>query len=100
MNVGSLAARNAFAGGAAYNASKFGLRGMSEAVMLDHRYEGVRVTSILPGSVATGFGRGSQGSDDWKIQPEDVAESVAMVLSMPDRTLISQMEIRPSRPRK
>lgn len=100
VNIGSLAGKNAFAGGAAYNASKFGLRGLSEAVMLDHRYEGVRVTSILPGSVATGFGRGSQGSDDWKIHPGDVADSVAMILSMPERTLISQVEIRPSRPRK
>lgn len=98
VNIGSLAARNAFAGGAAYNASKFGLRGMSEAVMLDHRYENVRVTSILPGSVATEFGR--SGPAEWKIQPEDVAETVAMVLSLPQRTLISQVEIRPSQPRK
>jgi 3-oxoacyl-[acyl-carrier protein] reductase len=98
VNIGSLASRNAFAGGAAYNASKFGLRGMSEAVMLDHRYENVRVTSILPGSVATEFGR--SGPAEWKIQPEDVAEAVAMVLSLPERTLISQVEIRPSQPRK
>lgn len=101
VNIGSLAAKNAFAGGAAYNASKFGLRGMSEAVMLDHRYEKVRVTSILPGSVATEFGRGgarNQGENAWKIQPEDVAETVAMVLSLPERTLISQVEIRPSQP--
>lgn len=98
VNIGSLAGRNAFAGGAAYNASKFGLRGMTEAVMLDHRYENVRVTSILPGSVATEFGR--SGPAEWKIQPEDVAETVAMVLSLPERTLISQVEIRPSQPRK
>jgi 3-oxoacyl-[acyl-carrier protein] reductase len=101
VNIGSLAAKNAFAGGAAYNASKFGLRGMSEAMMLDHRYESVRVTSILPGSVATEFGRSGGGRESsWMIQPDDVAETVAMVLSLPERSLISQVEIRPSKPRK
>jgi len=98
VNIGSLAGRNAFAGGAAYNATKFGLVGMSEAMMLDHRYEGIRVTCILPGSVNTGFGRGEAA--DWKIAPEDIAETVAMVLAMPERTLISHLEVRPSRPPK
>jgi NADP-dependent 3-hydroxy acid dehydrogenase YdfG len=96
VNIASLAGKNAFAGGAAYNASKFGLCGMSEAVMLEHRYEGIRITSVLPGSVNTGFGR--SGGADWKIAPEDVAEAVAMVLGMPARTLISHLEIRPSQP--
>jgi NADP-dependent 3-hydroxy acid dehydrogenase YdfG len=96
INISSLAATNAFAGGAAYNASKFGLRGMIEAVMLDHRYEGVKVSSILPGSVSTGFGDG--GPAEWKIAPEDVADAVAFILAMPERTLVSHMEIRPSRP--
>ncbi len=96
VNIASLAGKNVFAGGAAYNASKFGLCGMSEAVMLDHRYEGIKITSVLPGSVNTGFGR--SGSADWKIAPEDVADAVAMVLGMPDRTLISHVEIRPSKP--
>lgn len=96
INVSSLAGKNAFAGGAAYNASKFGLCGMSEAVMLDHRYDGVRVSTILPGSVSTEFGRA--GRADWKIAPEDVAETVAMILALPERTLISHVEIRPSKP--
>jgi 3-oxoacyl-[acyl-carrier protein] reductase len=96
INIASLAGKNAFAGGAAYNASKFGLCGMSEAVMLDHRYESVRVSTILPGSVNTEFGRGGQA--DWKIAPEDVANAVAMVMAMPSRTLISHVEIRPSQP--
>lgn len=98
VNIASLAGKNAFAGGAAYNASKFGLCGMSEAVMFDHRYEGIKITSLLPGSVNTGFGR--SGEAEWKIAPEDVADAVAMVLSMPDRTLISHVEIRPSKPPK
>lgn len=98
VNIASLAGKNAFAGGAAYNASKFGLCGLSEAVMLDHRYEAVRVTTILPGSVSTEFGPG--GGAEWKIAPEDVADAVAMVLSMPARTLISHVEMRPSKPPK
>ncbi len=96
INVSSLAGKNPFAGGGAYNASKFGLCGMSEAIMLDHRHEGVRVSTILPGSVNTDFGRA--GKAGWKIAPEDVAETVAMILAMPERTLISHVEIRPSRP--
>ena len=98
VNIASLAGKNAFAGGAAYNASKFGLCGMSEAVMLDHRYEGIKITTVLPGSVSTGFGLSAEA--EWKIAPEDVADAVAMVLGMPDRTLISHVEIRPSRPPK
>jgi NAD(P)-dependent dehydrogenase (short-subunit alcohol dehydrogenase family) len=98
VNISSLAGKNAFAGGAAYNASKFGLCGLGEAVMLDHRYEEVKVTTILPGSVSTEFGRG--GGAEWKIAPEDVADAVAMVLSMPARTLISHIEMRPSKPPK
>jgi len=96
VNISSLAGKNPFAGGAAYNASKFGLNGMSEAIMLDHRYESVRVSTVLPGSVNTEFGR--SGPADWKIQPEDVAEVVAMILALPERTLVSHVEIRPSRP--
>jgi NAD(P)-dependent dehydrogenase (short-subunit alcohol dehydrogenase family) len=102
VNISSLAGKNPFAGGAAYNASKFGLNGLSEAMMLDHRYEGVRVTSICPGSVSTEFGRGGAGPAgshaDWKIAAEDIAETVASILSMPERTLISYVEIRPSKP--
>jgi NAD(P)-dependent dehydrogenase (short-subunit alcohol dehydrogenase family) len=99
VNIGSLAGKNAFAGGAAYNASKFGLNGFSEAMMLDCRYENVRVSYIMPGSVDTDFGS-TAGTAPWKIQPEDVAEVVAMLLRMPPRTLISRVEIRPSKPSK
>jgi len=99
INIGSLAGKNAFAGGAAYNASKFGLDGFSEAMMLDHRYDNVRVTQIMPGSVDTEFSPGS-GKADWKIAPEDIAEIVLMLLRTPERTLVSRVEIRPSKPRK
>jgi NADP-dependent 3-hydroxy acid dehydrogenase YdfG len=100
INISSLAGKNAFAGGAAYNASKFGLNGFSEAMMLDHRYEGVRVSCVMPGSVDTEFGREAQNGADWKIAPEDVAETVLMLLKTPVRTLISRIEMRPSKPRK
>ena len=101
VNISSLAGKQAFAGGAAYNASKFALTGFSEAVMLDKRSENVRVSYIMPGSVATEFG-GHSGADSgrgWKIWPEDVAEIVGMLLKMPSRTLISRVEVRPSKPR-
>jgi NADP-dependent 3-hydroxy acid dehydrogenase YdfG len=97
--ISSLAAKNPFAGGSVYNASKFGLTGFAEAMMLDHRQENVRVSSILPGSVDTDFS-GSGSRSDWKIAPEDIAEIVLDVLRMPARTLISRVEVRPSRPKK
>jgi NAD(P)-dependent dehydrogenase (short-subunit alcohol dehydrogenase family) len=99
INISSLAGRNPFAGGAAYNASKFGLNGFSEAMMLDHRNDNIRVSYIMPGSVATEFGSGTSGSA-WKIAPEDIADIVMAVLRMPARTLISRVEVRPSRPPK
>jgi 3-oxoacyl-[acyl-carrier protein] reductase len=99
VNISSLAGKNPFAGGAAYNASKFALTGFSEAVMLDARNENVRVSYIMPGSVATEFS-GTASGLDWKIWPEDVAEIVRMLLEMPARTLISRVEVRPSRPKR
>ena len=99
INISSLAAKNPFAGGAAYNASKFGLNGFSEAMMLDHRKDNIRMTYIMPGSVATEFG-GTPASDSWKIAPEDIAEIVMGVLGMPSRTLISRVEVRPAKPPK
>jgi NAD(P)-dependent dehydrogenase (short-subunit alcohol dehydrogenase family) len=103
VNISSLAEKNPFAGGAAYNASKFGLNGFSEAMMLDHRQDNVRVSYIMPGSVDTGFGS-NIGSDsepaDWKIAPSDIAEIVIGLLRMPARTLVSRVEVRPSKPRK
>jgi len=101
VNISSLAGRNPFATGAAYNASKFGLNGFSEAMMMDHRYDNVRVSYIMPGSVDTGFRSGSEGQrTDWKIAASDVAGIVVAVLTMPERTLISRVEVRPSKPGK
>jgi NAD(P)-dependent dehydrogenase (short-subunit alcohol dehydrogenase family) len=97
VNIGSLAGKNPFAGGAAYNASKFGLNGFSEAMMLDHRHDNVRVSTILPGSVDTEFG--GLGGASWKIAPQDIAEIVLDVLRMPARTLISRVEVRPAKPK-
>jgi NAD(P)-dependent dehydrogenase (short-subunit alcohol dehydrogenase family) len=96
VNIASLAAKNPFAGGAAYNASKFGMLGMSEAAMLDLRPDGVRVAAILPGSVATEFRRG--GEADWKLAPDDVARAVLDLLAYPPRALPSRLELRPSNP--
>jgi 3-oxoacyl-[acyl-carrier protein] reductase len=103
VNISSLAGKNAFSGGAGYNAAKSGLNLFSEAMMLDHRHDNIRVCSIMPGSVNTDFSGGPSdrsGDASWMIQPEDVAEAVALVLRMPLRTTISRVEIRPSRPRK
>jgi 3-oxoacyl-[acyl-carrier protein] reductase len=99
VNISSLAGKNPLPGGAAYNASKFALTGFSEAVMLDKRNDNVRVSYIMPGSVATDFG-GSGGGADWKIWPEDIAEIVRSLLRMPSRTLISRVEVRPARPKR
>jgi NAD(P)-dependent dehydrogenase (short-subunit alcohol dehydrogenase family) len=103
VNISSLAAKNPFSGGAAYNASKFGLNGFTEALMLDHRYDNVRVCSVMPGSVATEFAGDPNkraGDASWKVAPEDVAEVVSLVLRMPARTMVSQVEMRPSKPKK
>ncbi len=98
INISSLAGKNPFAGGAAYNASKFGLNGFSEAMMLDHRQDNIRVSYIMPGSVSTEFASG--GGADWKIAPEDIAEIVMSLLRMPERTLVSRVEVRPAKPKK
>jgi 3-oxoacyl-[acyl-carrier protein] reductase len=103
VNISSLAGKNAFSGGAGYNAAKAGLNAFSEALMLDHRYDNVRVCYIMPGSVDTEFGADSgrrSGDASWMIRPEDVADAVLAALRMPDRTMVSRMEIRPSRPKK
>lgn len=99
ITISSLAGTNFFAGGAAYNASKFGLTGFTQAIMLDLRQQGIKVTTIMPGSVATRFGTGGT-EGDWKIQPEDIGEMVVDLLRMPTRTLPSKIEVRPSRPPK
>jgi NAD(P)-dependent dehydrogenase (short-subunit alcohol dehydrogenase family) len=103
VNISSLAGKNPFSGGAGYNASKFALNGFTEAMMLDHRNDNIRVTSIMPGSVNTEFSGGPSsrtGDLSWMIAPEDVAEVVATVLRMPARTMVSRVEMRPSKPKK
>ncbi len=99
VNISSLAGKNPFAGGSAYNASKFALNGFSEAVMLDHRKDNVKVSYIMPGSVDTEFGANRTGAA-WKIAPEDIAEITLLLLRMPARTLISRVEVRPAKPPK
>jgi NAD(P)-dependent dehydrogenase (short-subunit alcohol dehydrogenase family) len=100
INIGSLAGKNAFAGGAAYNASKFGLLGFSEALMLEVRHDGVRVSCVMPGSVATEFSSEAAGGVDWKLHAEDVAQVVRDLLAFPGRALPSRIELRPSQPPK
>ena len=99
LNIGSLAGRNPFAGGAAYNASKFGRLGMTEAMMLDLRYEGIRVSLIMPGSVDTGFGGRPEGKKTgWALTPEDVSRAVLDLLRYPANAHPSRVELRPSQP--
>jgi len=98
ITIASLAGTNFFSGGAAYNASKFGLVGFSQAIMLDLRDEDVKVSTIMPGSVATNFnGHTPSEKDNWKIQPEDIGQIVVDLLQMPPRTLPSKVEVRPSK---
>jgi 3-oxoacyl-[acyl-carrier protein] reductase len=100
ITIASLAGTNFFAGGSAYNASKFGLVGFSQAIMLDLRNVGIKVSTIMPGSVATEFnGHEPNPNDAWKIQPEDVGQIVADLLKMNPRTLPSKIEVRPSIPK-
>jgi len=99
ITMASLAGTNFFAGASAYNASKFGLVGFTQAVMLDLRASGIRVTTIMPGSVATHFGGHEPVPEDgWKIQPEDIGQIVVDLLQMNRRTLPSKIEVRPSMP--
>ena len=102
INIASLAGRNYFPGGAAYCASKAGLIAFSEALMQEVRYDDIRVTVIMPGSVATEFSGPSDpdGEDAWKLSSEDVAECVMDLLRHPPRSLPSRVEIRPSKPQK
>jgi NAD(P)-dependent dehydrogenase (short-subunit alcohol dehydrogenase family) len=100
ITIGSLAGTNFFAGGSGYNATKFGLVGLTQAAMLDLRPLNIKVSTIMPGSVATNFnGRTPSDADSWKIQPEDMGELVLDLLKMNPRTLPSKIEVRPSRPK-
>lgn len=99
ITIASLAGTNFFELGSAYNASKFGLVGFTQAIMLDLRKHGIKVTTIMPGSVATHFNDHTPSdADAWKIQPEDIGQMVIDLLKMNPRTLPSKIEVRPTRP--
>lgn len=99
ITIASLAGTNFFENGAAYNASKFGLVGFTQAIMLDLRKQGIKVTTIMPGSVATHFNNHvPDAADAWKIQPEDIGQMVADLLKMNSRALPSKVEVRPAIP--
>ena len=101
INVSSLASKNPFVGAGAYCASKTGLNALSEVMMQELRYDNIRVSYILPGSVATEFaGRPAGTGGDWKLHAEDIARAVVGLLEFPARSLPSRIEIRPSRPSK
>lgn len=101
ISIASLAGTNFFQDGTAYNASKFGLVGFSQAMMMDVRKDGIKVSTIMPGSVATEFGDHTPSEKDaWKIQPEDIGQIVSDLIKMPARTLPSKIEVRPSVPGK
>jgi len=101
ITIASLAGTNFFEQASAYNASKFGLVGFTQAVMLDLRKYGIKVSTIMPGSVATHFaGHTPNAEDAWKIQPEDIGQLVLDILMMNPRTLPSKIEVRPSKPSK
>ena len=99
INISSLAGKNPFKGGTAYNASKFGLNGFSEAMMQDLRYDNIRVSYVMPGSVDTDFGGpGEKGETSWRLTPDDVARVVLDLLHHDPRCLPSCVEMRPSKP--
>ena len=100
VTIGSLAGRNTFAGGTAYTGTKHFVNGWSESLMLEVRDRGVRVSVVMPGSVATEFGGHEQTGEDWKLHAEDVAEAVAYLVGMPARAHSSRIEMRPARPKR
>jgi NAD(P)-dependent dehydrogenase (short-subunit alcohol dehydrogenase family) len=102
FNVSSLAGTNAMPAGAAYNASKFGLNGFSEAVMQDVRYDGIRVSYLMPGSVDTDFASapGGKARQSWKLTGDDVAKAVIDLYKFPTTALASRIEMRPAQPPK
>jgi 3-oxoacyl-[acyl-carrier protein] reductase len=100
ITISSLAGRHAFAGGTAYNASKFGLLGFTEALMLDLREHGIRVSCVMPGSVDTHFSEKEPTGESWKLTPADVAKVVLDLVKHEDRALPSRVELRPTQPRR
>lgn len=100
VNISSLAGKNSFIGGGAYCASKAGLNAFSETLMQEVRYDNIRVSYVMPGSVLTGFGDMPPSGEDWKLTPEDVAKVVSDLIAHDVRSLASRVELRPSRPAK
>ena len=101
INISSLAGANPHPEMAAYNASKFGLNGFSEALMQEVRQDHIKVSYIMPGSVNTHFGGDEPSAEQsWQLQPNDIAQVVMDLLEFPERSLPSRVEIRPSRPPK
>jgi NAD(P)-dependent dehydrogenase (short-subunit alcohol dehydrogenase family) len=99
INISSLAGQNPHAKMAAYNASKFGLNGFTEAMMQEVRQDNIKVSYICPGSVNTYFGGDAPSPDQaWQLQPNDIADVVIGLLNMDQRALPSKIEIRPSKP--
>ena len=99
INISSLAGKNTFVGGGVYCASKWGLNALSEVLMEELRADNIRVSYVMPGSVATEFSNRPPGpADDWKLSAEDIARVVMDLLAHPSRSLPSRVEIRPSQP--
>lgn len=100
INIASLAGKNTFVNGAGYTATKWGLRAFSQCLMLEERQHGIRVLTVCPGSVDTSFGGGGSPHSSKKeiIKPEDVADTIVMAIRMPQRTMVSEIDIRPTNP--
>lgn len=97
VNISSLAGHNPLKDGAAYAASKWGLNGLTYSAAEELREFGVRVSVVAPGSVNTGFGGGAGGKDpSRKIQPEDVAHVVAMLVTQAPQSFVSEVLLRPT----
>jgi NADP-dependent 3-hydroxy acid dehydrogenase YdfG len=104
LNIASLAGKNGFKSGTGYAASKWALRGFAQCLLHEVREHDIRVVTIFPGSVETNFGQGGQSPigtpSQNKIQPEDIANVAFMAYHMPQRTMVSEIDMRPSNPRK
>jgi 3-oxoacyl-[acyl-carrier protein] reductase len=103
INISSLASKNSFIGGTMYSATKHALNGFTKSLMLEIREYNIRVATICPGSVNTGFGSGSKldpRSSGRILLPEDVAEMVAAIIKLPARAMASEIDLRPTNPKK
>ena len=103
ITISSLAGKNGFVGGAAYCASKFGVRGLMQSLFLDVREFGLRVVTIFPGSVDTDFFNSGSSATALRsknaLHAEDVARAVFSAVALPGNSTISALEIRPTNPK-